>query len=449
MTTKDSAARRLEFTGIDQESRATLRELRPFIARVLPAILDDFYRHIARFPETARLFSNEGHMKHARAMQLRHWDLIASATFDDDYVRSVTAIGEAHNRLGLEPRWYIGGYSLVLTGLLCAIEKEIPSGWFGSAGRDRKAAMLDALSKAALLDMDFAISVYLEAGKRDKYESLNKIAASFEASIGQVVGAVASAATELEASAGTLTNTATTTQGLSAKVAAASEVASTNVQSVATATEELTASIHEISRQVQDSARIAREAVEQAQRTDGRITDLSEAAQRIGNVVKLITAIAEQTNLLALNATIEAARAGEAGRGFAVVAQEVKALAAQTAKATEEISVQIGGMQAATHQSVADIKEVGTTIGRISEIAAIIAAAVEEQGAATQEISRNVQQAASGTQGVAANIADVQQVANETGAASGEVHTAAQMLSVEGNKLRSEVDKFLAMVRAA
>jgi methyl-accepting chemotaxis protein len=309
--------------------------------------------------------------------------------------------------------------------------------------------MIEAMTKAALLDMDFAISVYLDAGKRDKRDSLEQVASSFEKSIGQVVGAVAAAATELEASAGTLTNTASTTQTLSAKVAAASEEASTNVQSVATATEQLTASVNEISRQVQDSSRIARDAVGQAQRTDGRINDLSEAAQRIGNVVKLITAIAEQTNLLALNATIEAARAGEAGRGFAVVAQEVKALAAQTAKATEEISLQISGMQAATHQSVADIKEIGTTIGRISEIAAIIAAAVEEQGAATQEIARNVQQAAHGTQGVAANIADVKQVANETGTASSEVHASAQMLSAEGNKLKTEVERFLATVRAA
>jgi methyl-accepting chemotaxis protein len=449
MTTTDSAAGRLEFTRIDEETRSTLRELRPFVARVLPTILDEFYRHVARFPETARLFANPAHMQHARAMQLKHWDLIASASFDDSYVRSVTAVGEAHNRLGLEPRWYIGGYSFVLTGLLGAIQKEPASGWFGSSGKNSKVAMIGAITKAALLDMDFAISVYLEAGKRDKRETLEKVATSFQRSIGQVVGAVAAAATELEASAGTLTNTANTTQTLSAKVAAASEVASTNVQSVASATEQLTASVHEISRQVQDSSRIAREAVGQAQRTDGRITDLSEAAQRIGNVVKLITAIAEQTNLLALNATIEAARAGEAGRGFAVVASEVKALAAQTAKATEEISVQISGMQAATHQSVADIKEVGTTIGRISEIAAIIAAAVEEQGAATQEISRNVQQAANGTQGVAANIADVRQVASETGTASSEVHAAAQMLSVEGNKLTMEVDNFLATVRAA
>jgi methyl-accepting chemotaxis protein len=166
-------------------------------------------------------------------------------------------------------------------------------------------------------------------------------------------------------------------------------------------------------------------------------------------VVKLITAIAEQTNLLALNATIEAARAGEAGRGFAVVAQEVKALAAQTAKATDEISSQIAGMQSATGESVAAIKEIGTTINRISEIASTIAAAVEEQGAATQEIARNVQQAASGTTQVAANIGDVNKGAAETGSASSQVLSSAQALSSEGNRLKLEVDNFLNSVRAA
>ncbi|MBV8840292.1 MAG: methyl-accepting chemotaxis protein, partial [Alphaproteobacteria bacterium] len=169
----------------------------------------------------------------------------------------------------------------------------------------------------------------------------------------------------------------------------------------------------------------------------------------IGDVVKLITAIAEQTNLLALNATIEAARAGEAGRGFAVVASEVKQLASQTAKATDEISTQISGMQAATQDSVAAIKEIGGTIGRISEIASTIAAAVEEQGAATQEIARNVSEAAKGTGQVATSIADVNRGAGETGVASSKVLSSAQSLSSESHHLRAEVEKFLSTVRAA
>jgi methyl-accepting chemotaxis protein len=200
---------------------------------------------------------------------------------------------------------------------------------------------------------------------------------------------------------------------------------------------------------VQDSARIAGEAVDQAQRTNDRVGELAKAAGRIGDVVELINTIARQTNLLALNATIEAARAGEAGRGFAVVASEVKALAEQTAKATGEISQQIGGIQAATQESVGAIREIGDTIGRMSEIASAIAAAIEEQGAATQEISRNVQQAAQGTQQVSANIGDVQRGASETGSASSHVLVAAQSLSGESARLKLEVGKFLSSVRAA
>jgi methyl-accepting chemotaxis protein len=232
-------------------------------------------------------------------------------------------------------------------------------------------------------------------------------------------------------------------------VAAASEEASTNVQSVASATEELSSSVNEISRQVQESARIANEAVGQAHQTNDRVSELSKAASRIRDVVELINTIAGQTNLLALNATIEAARAGDAGRGFAVVASEVKALAAQTAKATDDIGRQITGIQAATEDSVTAIKEISGTIVRLSEISSTIAAAVEEQGAATQEISRNVQQAALGTTQVSAHITDVQQGASETGSASSQVLSAAQTLSGDGNRLKLEVGKFLNSVRAA
>lgn len=280
-------------------------------------------------------------------------------------------------------------------------------------------------------------------------ERVNGITRAFEALIGEIVGTVSSASTELEASATTLTDTAERSQELTVLVAAASEQASTNVQSVASATEEMASSVGEISRQMQESANIANRAVDQARTTNDRVSELAEAAARIGDVVELINTIAGQTNLLALNATIEAARAGKAGRGFAVVASEVKALAEQTARATGEISLQISGIQAATQDSVGAIREIGNTIGRMSEISSTIASAVEEQGAATQEISRNVQQAAAGTLQVSANISDVQRGASETGSASGLVLSAARSLSVESNRLKLEVDNFLDSVRAA
>jgi methyl-accepting chemotaxis protein len=288
-----------------------------------------------------------------------------------------------------------------------------------------------------------------EENERRRKADMHRLADQFEAAVGGIVGNVSTASTELEAAAGTLTKTAELTQQLSGSVAAASGQASANVQSVASATEEMTSSVNEIGRHVQESSRIASEAVAQAHETDTRINALSQAAGRIGDVVKLITAIAEQTNLLALNATIEAARAGEAGRGFAVVASEVKQLAAQTAKATDEIGTQIAGMQTATRESVAAIKQIGGTIGRISEIAATVATAVEEQGSATQEIARNVGEAARGTQQVAANIDDVNRGASETGSASAQVLSSAQSLSRESSHLKVEVERFLSTVRAA
>jgi methyl-accepting chemotaxis protein len=278
---------------------------------------------------------------------------------------------------------------------------------------------------------------------------MNRLANQFESEVGEIITLVSTAANQLEASASTLSKTADTVQKVSHRAAGASSDASASVHSVAAASEELASSVVEISRQVDASARIASEAVEQAQKTDARISQLSQAAARIGDVVDLIKTIAGQTNLLALNATIEAARAGEAGRGFAVVASEVKTLAEQTAKATGEISQQIADIQSATQDSVVAIKEIGATIGRISEISSTIASAVEEQGAATQEISRNVQRAAEGTAQGAADLSDVQRGVSETGAASSQVLSAAQSLSSESNRLKREVGKFMDTVRAA
>ncbi|WFU44099.1 HAMP domain-containing methyl-accepting chemotaxis protein [Bradyrhizobium sp. CB82] len=274
------------------------------------------------------------------------------------------------------------------------------------------------------------------------------LADGFERAVGEIIDTVGSASTELEASSSTLATTAQRAQQLTSVVAVASGEATGNVQSVASATEELSSSVNEISRQVQESARMAIDAVGQARSTTERVSELSAAASRIGDVVELINTIAGQTNLLALNATIEAARAGEAGRGFAVVASEVKSLAEQTAKATGEISQQITGIQSATQDSVTAIREISATIERLSEVASTIAAAVEEQGAATQEIARNVQQAARGTQQVSSNIGDVQRGAAETGSASSQVLSTAKMLATDSNRLKLEVGKFLSTVRA-
>ena len=282
----------------------------------------------------------------------------------------------------------------------------------------------------------------------EKRHMMLKMADDFEASVGGVVNSVSSASTEMQGSAEAVTDTATQTSSQSTAAATAAEEASANVQTVASAAEELSSSISEISRQVSQSTQIAGAAVIEVDGANEKVQGLATAAQKIGEVVALITDIADQTNLLALNATIEAARAGEAGKGFAVVASEVKNLANATAKATEEISSQIGGIQGATEDAVQAIGSIGSTINQMNEIASAIAAAVEEQGAATQEIARNVEQAAAGTAEVTANITNVNQGAAETGQSASQMLSAASELSQQSETLRGEVDKFLANIRS-
>ena len=285
--------------------------------------------------------------------------------------------------------------------------------------------------------------------EEEKRRTMSKMADDFQASVGGVVQSVSLASSQLQSSAQSLTAISEDTSTKATAVAAASEEASTNVQTVASAAEELSSSINEISRQVSQSTQIAGNAVDAAGKADEMVQGLAMSAQKIGDVVALITDIADQTNLLALNATIEAARAGEAGKGFAVVASEVKNLANQTAKATEEISGQIGGIQNATKNSVKAIQDITRTIGEISEISSAIAAAVEEQGAATTEIARNVEQAAAGTGDVSANIGGVTQAAGNAGQSASQVLNAANELSKQSEMLKSEVDKFMAQVRTA
>ncbi|MBV9565604.1 MAG: globin-coupled sensor protein [Bradyrhizobium sp.] len=450
MKEEQSIRSRLDVMGMDRKARESLKELQPLIAAALPNVLDQLYAWIARQPQLAPMFPTEVAVRQAKEAQIEHWRAMVNGAFDEAYVTSVSGIAKAHHRLGLEQHWYIAGHSRILTGLLHAIETGMPDGWFKEkASREKRAALQAALTRAVLLDMDLAISVYLDTARDEQRTALQSMASTFEAAIGEIVGSVSSASTDLEASAGTLTKTAEATQLLSTSVAAASGQVSTSVQSVASATEEMSLAVNEIGRQVTESSNIAGEAVRQVEQTDAGISELSRTAERIGDVLKLITSIAGQTNLLALNATIEAARAGDAGRGFAVVASEVKALASQTAQATDDISQQIVGIQTATQAAVAAIKEIGATIRKISEISAGIAASAEQQGAATKAISRNFQEVASGSAKVAQNIGEVSQGANATGAASSQVLSSARSLSKESSRLRLELDKFLRTVRAA
>lgn len=286
-----------------------------------------------------------------------------------------------------------------------------------------------------------------KAAKQRKQELLD-LAEGFEADVGKVSQQISSAAAQMQSAAKAMSAVAEETSSQSATVAAASEEAGTNVQTVASATEELSSSIQEITRQVSESANIARDAVSETEMANEKVQGLEEAAKKIGEVVELINDIASQTNLLALNATIEAARAGEAGKGFAVVATEVKSLADQTAKATDDIGSQISAIQGATGEAVTAISSISGTIKTVDEIASAIAAAVEEQGASTQEISSNIQQLSAASAEVNSNIAGVSQAAGETGSAAGQVLSSANMLTEEADRLSASVEGFLQKVRA-
>ncbi len=435
---------RTRFMRIDSRTGELLREFWKVVEPALPALLEGFYQHTMAQPHLARLIGDQtSRLKSAQAM---HWARLFNGRFDDEYMQGVRTIGLVHNRIGLEPRWYIGGYNFVL-GRLAALAVRTYRWRPGHL-----ADILTAVNSAVMLDMDIAISVYQEAMLAERQKHQDKLTAAIREFDGQMRTAletVAKSAARLQGSANMLASNAEESSRQSTAVAAASEEASANVQTVASATEELTSSVLEIGRQVAESTRIAGKAVEQAGQSSSSIQGLATAAQRIGDVVELINNIAGQTNLLALNATIEAARAGEAGRGFAVVASEVKALAEQTAKATGEISQQIVAIQAATREAVTSMEEIGATIASVNEITVAVAAAVEEQGSATAEIARNVQEAAHGTQEVSSNISGVSQAADQTGQTANELLAASSDLQKQSETLRSQVEGFFSAIRAA
>jgi methyl-accepting chemotaxis protein len=437
-------ASRLRFMRIGNDDLTLLRAFWQHVGPQLPAIFDGFYQHVSNEPQLKAMLGDK--VPRLKRAQAAHWQRLLTSSLDAGYFDSVHAIGLAHHKVGLEPRWYIGGYAYVLTRL-----HDIAVGacrW--SPGKLR--ATITAVTARVMLDMDLSIAVYQEALLAERQQRGRRVDAllqEFEHSAGTEVGSLATAATELRGTAEALSNTTSQTTAQAASVAAAVEQASVNVQTVAAAAEELSSSISEIARQVAQSSAIAGRAVEDARRTDSIVKTLAGGAQKIGDVVGLINSIAGQTNLLALNATIEAARAGDAGKGFAVVASEVKSLANQTAKATGDIRAQIAEIQNATTEAVQAIATIAQTIDELSGIAAAIAAAVEEQGSATQEIARNVHEAASGTQEVSTHIIGVSRGAQETATAAGQVLRAADELSQQAEHMRADVGQFIEAVQAA
>lgn len=405
---------RLNFLQLTSEDRQLLVELRPHLEAALPEIIEAFYAHVTSYPELAKKFDKPGLLDHAKQAQSRHWlDGIFSGKFDSDYMESATRIGKTHERIGLEPRWYLGGYCLVLNRLCRLIVEAFPD------DRPKIGRLREAVNKAVFLDMDLAISVYFDAIQERTAQSLNHHADRFEGDVKSIVEVVKSAAAEM--------------RDTSTNMSAAAEETDAQAGAVASATEQLNASIEEIGRQAHNGSSISTEAVDRARESNKRVGALATSSEKIGDVVKLISDIASQTNLLALNATIEAARAGEAGKGFAVVASEVKTLASQTAKATEEISQQVTAIQNDTQSAVSSISAITDSVESMSEIAAAISAAIEEQQTATQEVT--------------GNISGVQNASSQTGVAAKATMDAASKLLSQAEELSQKVDGFLEEIR--
>ena len=392
---------RLDFFGLDLSSKPDLEKFGSTLQQHLPEILDGFYQHVSTQPALAGKVRDHGPAERLKAAQTEHWMALMSGVFDRTYYERAKRVGQAHQRVGLQPTWYIGGYAFVIERMLKLALAHDPE----------TAQMLSSVMKAALLDMDIAISVYLDEAEQVRRAEHRRIADQLEETIGHVTQAVVKQSAAMSSVVEALDHAVDELGDKSTSVAGASDQAAFNVEAVSAAVEEMTASVAEIGHRAEESAKIARTAVSAAEHSNTVIQGLSQYAGEVDAIVKTISAIAAQTNLLALNATIEAARAGEFGKGFAVVASEVKALANQTSSATKTIGDQIDKITGAVEEAAKSIDMIGVVIKETEQNSTAASEAVEQQALATNEISSNIAQTAERVRGVRD---DISSVATET-----------------------------------
>ena len=437
----------LASSAIDSDAKAAIAEFLPRLEKELPVAIDLYFAHLKRNPALGGYFADREFLTHARSAFHSHLKTLFSCRFDAGYVASLHEIAKVRLKGGVSPDWYIGGYAVIQNHLYDIAVHNYVSRLKPAEAQDKANRLIRAINLVTNVDIGVSIGVYFEERNQSHNKHLNSLADTFEISVTGMVTSVANAAGQTRKNAQTLSSSAENTTDQAGIVSEAVMGVSSSMESVASATEQLSSSITEIAARVAESSTISAEAVREAQSADSIVQTLAVAAQKIGEVVSLINDIASQTNLLALNATIEAARAGEAGKGFAVVANEVKHLATQTARATEEIITQINDMQSATTQTVGAISNINRTIQQMSEISSSIAAAVEEQSAATGEIARNVQEASGGVNNISEAINMVKIATDEAGGLAVNLLSRAVTLSTDSDKLSDEVTGFLGKLR--
>jgi len=434
---------RLAALDIDSRTRDILRECKPFLEEIIDEAIRDSYNKILSFPGVKEAYSSI-RIEDACKAQHKHWiDDILSATFTEEQVKNCITLFIERQQQGVLLRYYFCFYTNMLCRMIDATHRHY------KRNRDKIHESVDALTRVVMFEVEVAAAAYMHSAQEQVAVVMNETANRFEQDVSGVVGQVSASVSQLSSASNSMASVAQQAAEQSAAAASAASRTSDNIRTVATATDQLTGSIQEISSQVGKVAQMTDDAVEDARRTNQLVQGLAEAVKKIGAVVKLINDIASQTNLLALNATIEAARAGDAGKGFAVVANEVKSLANQTGRATDEISAQIAAVQSATHDAVTAIQGIGGTIVDINQIATAVASAVEEQRAATREIARNVDEAADGGAQVSSTVAVVNDLAGKTDATARDLSATVDLLSSQATLLSTQVGDFLRKIRAA